>query len=256
MIRREYRGFFLGPITVGLILTLWQLLPSTGLVDPHMVPTALATMTRFAVLWLQPTFYQDLGSTLWRLAAGMFLGAVIGILCGLWLGRSRNGLRAFRLTIDILRPVPTTALVPVAALLLGLGHKMHIFVVAFAAVMPMLLATLDGVSQIDPILIATARTLRQTPARVFRTVLLPACLPGIITGLRVALGIALVVEVSSEMMMSTDGLGQRLVHDQRLLHVSDVYAEIIVIALLGFVSNRLILTAEAVFVGWKRVEKT
>jgi ABC-type nitrate/sulfonate/bicarbonate transport system permease component len=74
------------------------------------------------------------------------------------------------------------------------------------------------------------------------------------TGLRVALGIALVVEISSEMMMSADGLGQRLVHDQRLLHISDVYAEIVVIALLGFFSNRLVLKAEACFVGWKRVK--
>ena len=117
---------------------------------------------------------------------------------------------------------------------------------------PILLATIDGVRGVDPLLLDTARTLGQSTSRIFRTVLLPAAMPSIATGLRVSIAIALIVGISSEMMLSADGLGRRVVYAQRMLRIADLYAGVLTLAILGFLLNRAFLVVEGRLVGWHR----
>lgn len=245
-------GWILGLATTLLALAAWEILPRVGAVDRQLIPPASDAIVHFALQWDEPQFYRDLGATLLRIVGGFAIAAAIGIPAGLVMGTWVVGYDAFALTIDVFRPLPSTALVPIAALIFGIGNGMHIFVVVLATVIPILLATIDGVRGVDPLLLDTARTLGQGTARIFRTVLLPAALPSIATGLRVAIAIALIVGISSEMMMSPDGLGRRVVYAQRMLRIADLYAGVLTLAILGFLLNRAFLLLEGRFLGWHR----
>ena len=245
-------AWILGLVTTLAVLAVWQILPEAGIIDRQFIPTFADAFRRFVVEWGNGAFYGDLGATLYRIIGGFVLAAAIGIPAGLAMGYWVLGYNMFALTVDVIRPLPTTALVPIAALIFGIGNGMHIFVVVLATTVPILLATIDGVRNVDPLLVDTARTLGQSTARIFRTVLLPAAMPSIATGLRVAVAIALIVGISSEMMLSSDGLGRRVVYAQRMLQIPDLYAGVITLAVLGFVLNRGFLAAEHWLIGWHR----
>jgi ABC-type nitrate/sulfonate/bicarbonate transport system permease component len=245
-------GWILGTATTLLVLAVWQALPEFGLIDRLLIPPASDAIGHFFLQWLDPHFYADLSATLLRVLGGFLLAGGGGIPAGLAMGYWITCYKMFSLTVDIFRPVPSTALVPIAALIFGIGNGMHIFVVVLATTIPILLATIDGVRGVDPLLIDTARTLGQSTSRIFRTVLLPAAMPSITTGLRVAIAIALIVGISSEMMLSADGLGRRVVYAQRLLQIPDLYAGVLTLAILGFVLNRGFLVIERRLVGWHR----
>ncbi len=245
-------SWVLGLATVVLVLAFWQVMPQFGYIDRLMVPPAGDAILHFFYEWADPHFYVDLASTLMRIIGGFLLAAAIGIPAGLAMGYWTLGFRMFSLTIDVIRPLPSTALVPIAALIFGIGNGMHIFIIVLATTVPILLATIDGVHGVDPLLIDSARTLGQSTSRIFRTVLLPAAMPRIATGLRVAIAIALIVGISSEMMMSADGLGRRVVYAQRMLHIPDLYAGVLTLAILGFCLNRAFLFAEGKVIGWHR----
>jgi ABC-type nitrate/sulfonate/bicarbonate transport system permease component len=205
---------------------------------------------RFIEQWTEASFYNDLSKTLSRVLSGFIVAAMIGVPCGLVMGYSATVNNALSVIVSALRPLPSTAVVPLAAAAFGIGTGMNVFVVALATTIPILLATIDGVHSVDPVLMGTARTLGQSTSRIFRTVLLPAALPNIMTGLRVSLAIALVVGISSEMIMSSDGLGHRVMYAQRMLQITGLYAGVVTLAALGFVLNRIFLLVERRLLSW------
>jgi NitT/TauT family transport system permease protein len=246
------RPWILGLIATLVVIALWQLMPTLGWVDRQLVPPASAVLARFAAEWSESAFYPDLLATLFRILAGFGLAAFIGIPLGLAMGYWALAYRMFGLTIEMIRPIPASALVPVAAIVFGIGHSMHIVVIFIATAVPILLSTVDGVRDVDPILISTARTFRRSTGQIFRTVLLPAALPHIVTGLRVGIAIALIVGISSEMIMSAEGLGRRVLYAQRMLRIPDLYAGILTLAALGYVLNRVFLLLETRVLHWHR----
>jgi len=124
----------LGALTVLVVLTLWQVGPGLGLVDPRLIPPFGAVLRRFANEWFEHAFYNDLGATLLRVGLGLLIAAGIGIPLGLAMGHWRRVDRLFSLVVDLFRSIPATAFVPVALILFGIGHGMHILVVFIAAI--------------------------------------------------------------------------------------------------------------------------
>jgi ABC-type nitrate/sulfonate/bicarbonate transport system permease component len=125
-----------------------------------------------------------------------------------------------------------------------------VFNIVIATSIPILLASIDRVLNVDPVLTGTAKTLGQTTSRIFRTVLLPAALPSIATGLRTSMAIALIVGVSSEMILSPDGLGHRVVYAQRMLRIPELYASVFTLALAGYLLNHLLQLGEQLLLSW------
>jgi NitT/TauT family transport system permease protein len=246
------RPWILGMAASLFFVAVWQLLPTLGFVDRQLVPPASAVLARFAAEWGEGAFYPDLLATLFRILAGFALAALVGIPLGLAMGYWGAAYRLFGLTIEVVRPIPASALVPVAAIVFGIGHSMHIIVIFIATAVPILLSTVDGVRDVDPILVSTARTFRRSTGQVFRTVLLPAALPHIVTGLRISIAIALIVGISSEMIMSAEGLGRRVLYAQRTLRIPDLYAGILTLAALGYLLNRAFLLLEDRMLRWHR----
>lgn len=180
-----------------------------------------------------PAFLEALGSTLGLLGAGFLLASAAGILLGLAMGYHRPTYALFEPTLELLRPIPKPALLPPLILLLGLGAPMKIAIVFLGALFPVLINTIQGVRTVDPVLVDVARTFRRGPLRTVFRVILPASLPLILAGMRVSLGLGLVLVILAEMLTGSQGLGAQLVDAQRAFRVQDMYAWTVVLAALG-----------------------
>jgi ABC-type nitrate/sulfonate/bicarbonate transport system permease component len=180
-----------------------------------------------------PALLEALGSTVGLLAAGFGLACAAGVLLGLAMGYHRPTYALLEPTLELLRPIPKPALLPPLILLLGLGAPMKVAIVFLGAFFPVLINTIEGVRTVDPVLVDVARTFRRGKlATVFR-VILPASLPMILAGMRVSLGLGLILVTLAEMLTGIHGLGAQLVDAQRAFRVQDMYAWTVVLASLG-----------------------
>jgi ABC-type nitrate/sulfonate/bicarbonate transport system permease component len=242
----------LGFATLLAVLAAWEVASRTRVLTPQFFPPVTEILGTFVALWQNGVFLPHLAATLWRMAIGYGLAAGLGIGLGLLLGRWRGLYDLFEPLIEFARPMPPVALIPVLILLLGIGDEMKIAIVAFAAFFPVLLNTIDGVRGVHPTLLDVARTFRFRAADLLRKVILPAALPQIMAGLRISLAIALIVALVSEMIGATQGLGYFVLQAQRGLRIRDMYAAIVMLALLGYTLNGLFLLLEARILAWHR----
>jgi ABC-type nitrate/sulfonate/bicarbonate transport system permease component len=209
-------------------------------------------LATFWTLWANNVFPEHLAATLRRMAIGYAAAAVLGVGLGLVMGRWQGVYELFEPVVEFARPMPPVALIPVLILVLGIGDEMKIAIVLFASIFPVLLNTIDGVRGVHPTLLDVARTFRYSEADRLRKVILPAALPQIVAGLRISLAIALIVALVSEMIGATQGLGYFVLQAQRGLRIRDMYAAIVMLALLGFTLNGLFLLAESRVLAWHR----
>ncbi len=242
----------LGVLTLLAILALWEALSRARVLNPQFFPPVTDILGTFVALWQNNVFPGHLATTLWRMTVGYAIAAALGIGLGLVMGRWRAVYDLFEPLVEFLRPMPPVALIPVLILLVGIGDEMKIVVVAFASLFPILLNTVEGVRGVHPTLLDVARTFRYDEAALLRRVIFPAALPQIMAGLRISLAIALIVALVSEMIGATAGLGYFVLQAQRGLRIRDMYAAIVMLALLGFTLNWLFLLVEARVLAWHR----
>lgn len=177
---------------------------------------------------------QDAGISLWRLSIGLSLAAVIGIPAGLLLGVSTAAERAARPVIQFLRMISPLSWTPIAVAIFGIGSQPVIFLIAAAAVWPILINTTAGVHGIEPGYLHVARSFHATRTELLTAVILPAIRGHIQTGVRIALGIAWVVLVPAEMLGVRSGLGYQILNARDQLAYDQVVAVILVIGVLGY----------------------
>ena len=158
--------------------------------------------------------------------------------------------RALEVTVEMLRPIPPPVVIPAAMLFFGLEDEMKIFVIFFSCAWPILLNTLDGVRNIDRVLLYTARTFGLPQRKIIWQVILPASSPQIMTGLKVSLPIMLILVVISEMVGSTDGIGYFILDAQRRFRVAQMYAGMLALAILGYLLNQLFNLAHRSLLPW------
>lgn len=197
-----------------------------------------------------PAFLEGLGSTVGLLAAGYLLACAAGILLGLAMGYHRPTYALLEPTLELLRPIPKPALLPPLILLLGLGAAMKITIVFLGALFPVLINTIQGVRTVDPVLIDVARTFRSGHLRTVFRVILPASLPMILSGMRVSLGLGLILVILAEMLTGSQGLGAQLVDAQRAFRVQEMYAWTVVLAVLGLALALLYDALERRLIFW------
>lgn len=206
-----------------------------------------------------PMLSQALWPSLYRLLAGFAIGAGLGTLVGLVLGQAGGLVPWARPTLEFLRFIPAVAILPGALVVLGPTDGMRIFVIAFGAFFPVLLATLDGTRRIEPLLLDVARIERLAPWEVSVRVILPATLPAIFAGLRIALGMALIMMIISELMAADDGIGVAMLRAQRLFQSARVYGGVLAIGTISILLTLGLLEVErrvlAWHVGWRQGAK-
>lgn len=176
----------------------------------------------------------DTGVSLWRLLAGLLVGGVIGIPAGLLIGLNDTADRATRPVVQFLRMISPLSWAPISVALFGIGNEPVIFLIAAAAVWPMLINTAAGVHAIDPGYLQVARSFGATRIELLSVVVLPAIRGHLQTGLRVALGIAWVVLVPAEMLGVRSGLGYQILNARDQLAYGQVIAVIVVIGVIGY----------------------
>lgn len=226
---------------VAFLAALWTGVCASGVVPEGQLPSPYEVLQ--ALFAEGPRLPAQVFATLSRTLLAFLLGG----LCGLGLGLGHGVFPLFRkttnLAIEGLRPLPSVALIPLGILLYGMGSPLNIAIAAFACAWPCFISARDGVQGVNPMLLDTARTLGLGRAQTLGRVVLPAAFPAMVTGLRIALGVAFAVEVSVELVIPKQGLGA-LASTAALAGESGLlYAAILAIGLVGLLLNHLLRRA-------------
>jgi ABC-type nitrate/sulfonate/bicarbonate transport system permease component len=243
---------WLGLLVVGACLAAWEAAARSRPDLAVHFPPASAVLVALADIVRSGDLATHARASLRRFAEGYVLASVLAVGAGLVLGVSRRLHALVEPLIELLRPMPSVAIIPVAILFLGIGDEMKIAVTVYACSWPILLNTIDGVRSVDRVLVSTAATFRLSAWQRFWKVMLPAASPQIVTGLRVSLAIALVLVTTSEMIVSNDGLGYYVLDLQRSFQMAEMYAAVVALGLIGYALNRLFLFLDARVMGWYR----
>lgn len=242
------RSARLGAAVFALLLGIWEIWARSE--SSFLVPPASVVLERAWDVWPSGDFLDAVGASLRRLAAGFLLGAGIGVGLGLLMGSSRLAGRMLEPATEFLRALPAIAIVPAAIVILGLGDAMRIAVIAFGVCFPVLVNTVAGVRGVSREVRDTASMLRIGQVeRAFR-VYLPAALPSVFAGLRIAVSLGLVMVVISEFVGEGDGIGSYILFQQSQFNVPEVYVGILFLGLLGYALNKLFLVAEHHVLAW------
>jgi ABC-type nitrate/sulfonate/bicarbonate transport system permease component len=247
------QGFnWLGWLAFSFLLLIWELGSRLNpALQPYLPPVSRILSTLGEAV-LSGQIVSHLMITLSRFLQGYLLAASMALILGTVLGYFRLAHSLFEAVIEFLRPMPSVAIIPVAVLLLGIGDAMIVAVTVYASLWPVLINTIDGVRHIERTLIDTGRTFGLNRRKILWQVVLPAAAPYIVTGLRISLSIALILVTTAEMVAGSKGLGFFILDEERSMNSSNMYAGVILVAVLGYVLNRLFLLCEAWAMNWRR----
>jgi ABC-type nitrate/sulfonate/bicarbonate transport system permease component len=182
---------------------------------------------------------------------GWLLASFLGVALGALIGSSRVARDYLGPSLEFLRPLPASAIAPVAIAFFGLSNAMVLGVIGFGTLWPMLLATIHGFAAVEPRLIEVARVLKLSRAQVIWKIALPNALPDILAGMRFALTVALILSVVGEMLASQEGLGHRILLAARSFRSADLFAGVILLGAVGFASNTMLALAERRLLRWR-----
>jgi len=217
------------------LLAAWEIFARSGAVTMFMLPPFSAVLERIWSDAFGGDLWHNLGVTLYRAVAGFLIATVAGVALGMAMSRSRIARWFFDPIISVGFPMPKIAFLPIIILWLGLYDVSKISMVVFDAIFPVVTATLIGIQGVDKELLWSARNMGATDRELMWQIVLPAALPQILTGLQVALPIALIVAVVAEMAMGGYGLGGAMMTASRFANSRGVFAALVEIAVVGYV---------------------
>ncbi|MGW7298110.1 ABC transporter permease [Streptomyces sp. NPDC054829] len=240
----------LGTAGLAAFLALGEAVPRLGLVKAEYFPPTSEIADTLATELADSAFWSALGDTLTGWALGLALAACAGIVAGVVISVVPYLREATASTIEFLRPIPSVALIPLAVLLYGTELRSVLLLVVYASFWQVLIQVLYGVQDVDPVADETARSYGlSTWARV-RHVLWPTALPYVMTGVRLAAAVALILAITAELVIGAPGLGSRIAVAQTSQAVPEMYALIVVTGLLGLLINVGARTVERRALGW------
>jgi NitT/TauT family transport system permease protein len=233
-----------------VVLIIWEALTRSGFINPHILPAPSQVLLKW-IEYLKPLEQYDPAKTnyfAWffsgelphdalasviRVVGGFGIGAGLALPLGLLMGGSARVYKLMNPLVQLLRPIPPIAYIPLAILWFGLGNPPAFFLISLGAFFPVLMNTISGVRTVDLIYIRAARNLGASGATLFLRVILPAATPHILTGLRVGIGVAFIVVIVAEMIAVNNGLGFRILEAREFMWSDKIIAGMITIGLLG-----------------------
>jgi NitT/TauT family transport system permease protein len=246
MIRPQLRAAVLGlAVPLGIVI-LWQLLSLVEASPLFPGPTKVA----LAIFKNWPVIVRELGFTLWRAAAGFVLATVTMIPLGIFLGRIHIVGKVVEPIMDMVATLPPPAIIPLVMLFAGTGDWAKIVIIAYAAAVPLLMNTYEASHSIHPMLSRVAKSLQLTRIETMRLIDLPSSLPMIATGARLAIASSLLVSITSEMLLATNGIGVYLQRSQETFKIDAGLAGIAFISLAGIIINALVFKLERKWLFW------
>ena len=234
-----------------MIVVAWLVAGWLKLINPLFIPSLPEVFASLRRMIASGILLNDLANTAWRTFVGFIISAVVGIPLGLLLGSNENIRRATSVLVDFFRSVPGTALFPLFLLFFGIGDRAKIANAVFACTLIVLINAMYGVRNVNQTRINAAKTMGASSIRIYYRIVLPSALPEIAGGLRIAVSIALIVIVVTEMFIGTsNGLGKRIFNAYQLFQVPDMFAAILITGLFGYLLNLLLAALEQRLIHW------
>ncbi|MGK5445131.1 ABC transporter permease [Micromonospora sp. URMC 105] len=233
------------------LAAVWETAPRAGLVDRVFLPPLSEVLVAWWALLTSGQLADHVQASLTRSLTGLGLAVLIAIPLGLLIGWYRPLADLLSPLLEVFRNTAALALLPVFVLILGLGETSKIALVLYACSWPILLNTIAGVKGVDPLLVRSARSMGLDHLRLFQKVILPAAVPTVFTGVRLAGAYSILVLVAAEMVGAKAGLGYLVNYAQYNFAIPDMYAGIITISAIGLVVNQLLVTVERRFSTWR-----
>lgn len=239
-----------GTIVPVVLLIVWEALTQSGFINPQILPAPSQVLLKW-IDYLKPlepydpanmsylTWFfsgelpHDALASIIRVVGGFGIGAGLALPLGLLMGGSARFYQLMNPLVQLLRPIPPIAYIPLAILWFGLGNPPAFFLISLGAFFPVLMNTISGVRTVDEIYIRAARNLGASGATLFLRIILPAATPHILTGLRVGIGVAFIVVIVAEMIAVNNGLGFRILEAREFMWSDKIIAGMITIGLLG-----------------------
>jgi ABC-type nitrate/sulfonate/bicarbonate transport system permease component len=242
---------FLLPLSSVLgALVLWEVVVRAGLISQNDLPAMSTTMQELWSMLKTGEFWRNFAYTVRGWALGLAIATVLAVPIGILLGASDLAGRAFRVPIEFLRPIPSAVLIPLLFLTLGPSLKSEVFLAAFGAFWPLLVQTMYGVRDVDPVAIDTARSFGVGGLERLYRITLPSAMPYIATGLRISSTVSLILAFTAELFMGTPGLGQAMNYAQSYGLNDQLYALAIATGFLGLAVHCAMVALERRVLHW------
>ncbi|MDA1522848.1 ABC transporter permease [Bacillus cereus] len=244
--------FLIRAITIPIIiLIIWQLAGVFGLVSKTVLPTPLDIFVAFQELLKTGELFGHLSISVFRAAAGFFIGGSLGIILGTIVGFSTRSEQYLDPSVQMLRTVPHLAVAPLFVLWFGFGETSKVLLIADGAFFPLYVNAFLGIRGVDSKLFDVARVLEFSKRKLITKLILPAALPNLLLGARLSLGVAWVSLVVAELMGSTEGIGYMIMDARQFSNTDIVFVGIIIFAFVGKFSDSLVRVLEVKFLRWR-----
>lgn len=248
--RRGVPQAVLGLAGLLILVLLVEILPRIGVLPRQYFPPSSEIGSALGDLVGTTEFWTAVGDTLQGWAIGLAIAAVAGVVLGILIGSSRFTREFTASTIEFLRPIPSVALIPIAVLLFGVAIESKLMLVVYAAFWQVLIQVLYGVQDVDPVAQDTARAYGLGRWARVRYLTWPTALPYVMTGLRLAAAVALILAITSELVIGNPGLGKLLASAQSSGAYATTYAIVVVTGILGVLVNLVFRAVERYSLSW------
>lgn len=227
-----------------------ELVTRTDIIPQRFFPAPTTMFVTLIGRFGSPSFWVAVWESLWSWAVSLAAAALVAIPLGVAMGSSRYLYMSLRAVVEFLRPIPSVALIPAVILVIGVDVESKIFLAAFAAFWPILIQTIYGVQDVEPIAVETARSFGCGRLRRLFLVVLPSAAPYVATGLRIGSAVALIIVITMEIVVGIRGIGELIVKARQGANVEVAYALILAAGLLGWALNTGFAIAERRLLHW------
>lgn len=233
-----------------LLIALWQMASSTGVLESRVLPAPTAVVTAFWELLLSGELWKHVQVSAGRAIIGLVIGGGLGLFLGLLNGSSKVASTLLDTTLQMIRNIPALALIPLVILWFGIDETAKLFLVAIGVFFPIYINTYHGIRSVDPQLIEMGKSYGLTRWQLYKNIILPGALPSILVGLRFALGLVWVLLIVAETISAQAGIGYMTMNAREFLQTDVVLVGILLYALLGKLADVLAVSLEKYLLRW------
>ena len=241
-------------ILLGAMLLAWEFAARSDLWNPLLFPSLVNIGDEFVRFVAGTGGLHEAWVSLYRALGGFALAAVVGVSIGILMGRSALAAALLDPLFSGTYAVPKLALFPIFIFVFGIGSLSKVALVFLECLYPIVIITYQGARNVSPILIWSAENMGASRARIFGRIVIPATVPFIFAGFRVALPVAMIVVIITEMISSADGLGYLVIYSLSSLQTDRMLAVVLAIAILGYALDRLLIVLRSRLVYWEKLE--
>jgi ABC-type nitrate/sulfonate/bicarbonate transport system permease component len=247
---RSIRKLVLGLAGLVGFLVVWQLIPTMGIIDAQYLPYVTDVLGRLYTELLDLAFWRKLGLTMTAWGIGLTIATSAAVVLGTVIGLVPFLRRATHTMVEFLRPIPSVALIPLAVLMFGIRIQAALVIIVFASFWQVFVQVIYGVADVDAVARDTARSFGLTRWERLRNLVLPTAAPYLMTGLRLAAAVALILAITAEMVIGNPGLGRSIELSRSAGDAVGLYALVVVTGLLGLTVNIVFRIIERRTLGW------